>query len=138
MMSMANSNKKNPSSLESNAKAMASYYSYALNGYFGQKGKNYRIISSNDSINTSIDFYKKIGKGGTTTDLPNGKGTKTILNDGTVIVHRIITSTKGSPAVEITVSGTPKIKKSILLLRRNKICSEKYLAKKNLLYFNPL
>ena len=110
MMSMANSDKENPSSLESNAKAMASHYSYTLNGYFGQKGKNCRIISSIDPINTSIDFYKKIGKGGTTTDLPNGKGTKTTLNDGTVIVHRIITSTKGSPAVEITVSGTPKIK----------------------------
>lgn len=61
-------------------------------------------------INTSIDFYKKIGKGGTTTDLPHGKGTKTTLNDGTVIVHRLITGTKGSPAVEITVSGTAKIK----------------------------
>lgn len=34
----------------------------------------------------------------------------TILDDGTRIVHRLITSTKGSPAIEITISGSPLVK----------------------------
>ena len=33
--------------------------------------------------------------------MPNGKGVRTELKDGTIIVYREITSTIGSPAVEI-------------------------------------
>ena len=98
------------SSIEANAHAMAADYSLTESGKFGEKGKTYRVISSPDPITTSIDFYNKIGRGGRKTNLPNGKGTKTILGDGTIIVHRIVTSTKGSPAVEISVSGSPRIK----------------------------
>ena len=98
------------SSIESNVKAMSEKYPLTSSGYFGEKGKNCRIIKSNDPIDTSEDFYQTISKGGTTTNLLNGKGIKTILDDGTVIVYRLITSTKGSPAIEISVSGSSKIK----------------------------
>lgn len=98
------------SSVQSNAKAMSSVYKITTHGYFGTKGKNCRIISSNDPVGTSVDFYRKLGRGGKTESLANGRGTKTILGDGTVIVHRIKTSTPGSPAVEITVSGSSTIK----------------------------
>lgn len=98
------------SSIQHNVDAMSGKYKISTGGYFGEKGKNVRVIRSPDPVTTSIDFYQKIGKGGQIENLPNGKGTKTLLGDGTVIVHRIITSTKGSPAVEISVSGSPKIK----------------------------
>ena len=105
-----NSNSEHISSLEDNAISMASDYPYDSKGYFGEKGKNCRVISSDNPEKTSKDFYQKIGRGGTLSDLPNGKGTKTLLSDGTLIVHRLITSTKDSPAIEITVSGSTKIK----------------------------
>lgn len=98
------------SSIVFNADNMNNDYPRSPNGYFGEKGKNCRIIKSNDPVRTSIDFCNRIGENGVKTTLPNGKGTKTVLSDGTVIVHRIITSTKGSPAVEISVSGSSNIK----------------------------
>ena len=51
-------------------------------GNFGIKGKNARIIKSNDPIKSSADFYKKISKGGKQSVLPNGKGVQTIFDDG--------------------------------------------------------
>lgn len=98
------------SSIASNANAMKKQYPLAKSGYFGEKGKNCRVITSASPETTSIDFYRKLGKGGITKPLSNGKGTITTLGDGTRIVHRIITSTKGSPAVEISISGSPKVK----------------------------
>jgi len=101
---------KQHSSIASNANAIKQQYPLTKSGYFGGKGKNCRIITSASPEATSIDFYGKLGKGGTTKPLNNGKGTITTLGDGTRIVHRTITSTKGSPAVEITISGSPEVK----------------------------
>ncbi len=101
---------KQHSSVASNADTMKRQYPLTKSGYFGIKGKNCRIITSASPEATSIDFYRKLGKGGITKPLSNGKGTITTLGDGTRIVHRIITSTKGSPAVEITISGSSKVK----------------------------
>ena len=70
-----------------------SAYGLTTHGYFGSKGMNCGIITT-----------------GTTIPLSNGKGTMTVLGDGTRIVHRLITSTPGSPAVEISISGSPLIK----------------------------
>lgn len=101
---------KRQSSVASNANMMRQQYPLTKSGYFGSQGKNCRIITSASPEATSIDFYRKLGKGGTTKPLSNGKGTITTLGDGTRIVHRLITSTKGSPAVEITISGSSKVK----------------------------
>ena len=48
--------------------------------------------------------------GGKSEPLSNGKGTRTTLPDGSIIVHRLITSTPGSPAVDIKVIGASKAK----------------------------
>lgn len=104
------SNSATKSNIAENAKALAAKYGLTTHGYFGTKGKNCRIITTGTPVATSTQFYQQIGKGGTTIPLSNGKGTMTVLGDGTRIVHRIVTSTPGSPAVEISISGSPLIK----------------------------
>ena len=101
---------KQQSSIVSNANMMRQQYSLTKSGYFGSQGKNCRIITSASPEATSIDLYRKLGKGSATKPLSNGKGTITTLGDGTRIVHRLITSTKGSTAGEITISGSSNIK----------------------------
>ena len=79
-------------------------YKYNSNSCkFGSKCKNVQIISSNNPIKTSEDFFKKIYKGGIKFKLTNGKGDRVDFTDGTTITYRVITSTKGSKAVDIKV-----------------------------------
>ena len=101
----------NTNSIASNAEAMKTTYPLNKNGYFGEKGKNCRIIKSKDPVSTSKDFYSKISKGGTESTLSNKHGVMTVLPDKTRIVYRIITSTKGSPAIEIIVTSSSTVKK---------------------------
>ena len=96
--------------IDSNADKIKKEYPLSVSGYFGRKGKNTRVIKSETPESTSIDFYKKIGEGGKTEPLKNGHGTMTTLPDGSKIIHRLITSTKGSPAVEIKIYGNSKVK----------------------------
>lgn len=98
------------SSIDNNADSMKAIYPITKSGYFGEKGKNCRVVLTNSPQATSIDFYNRLSKGGRTTPLKNKRGIMTVLGDGTRIVHRLITKTKDSPAVEITISGSPKIK----------------------------
>lgn len=87
-----------------NINSLKGSYKYNSNsGKFGSKGKNAQIISSNNPIKTSEDFFKKISKGGIKSKLINGKGDRVDFTDGTTITYRVITSTKGSPAVDIKV-----------------------------------
>ena len=75
-------------------------------GYFGSKGSNssVRRVESDDPSSTSKDFYDRAAKGGIETPLPNGKGVMTGLSDGTIVTMRQISSSDGSPAVEINIS----------------------------------
>lgn len=98
------------SSIDSNANSMISIYPLTKSGYFGEKGKNCRIILTDSPQVTSIDFYNRLSKGGKKIQLKNGKGTMALLGDGTRIVHRLITKTKDSPAIEITISSSSNIK----------------------------
>ena len=84
-------------------KTKGSYKYNSNSGKFGSKGKNVQIISSNNPIKTSEDFFKKISKGGIKSKLTNGKGDRVDFTDGTTITYRLITSTKGSKAVDIIV-----------------------------------
>lgn len=97
--------------IENNVRETSKKYKINEQGYFGDKGKNVRVIKTTTPIKTSLDFYQKLSQNGKTTALPNGKGTKSTLKDGTIIVHRTITSTKNSPAVEITIFGSNLVKK---------------------------
>lgn len=96
--------KSDVSQFSENVKTISSKYRIGPSGYFGEKGKNHRIIRSNTPVQTSADFYKKISKGGIEFPLPNRKGVQAVFSDGTRIVYRMKTSTPNSPAVEISVS----------------------------------
>lgn len=103
-------NTSNPESiLLENAKEMSSKYPYNNYGLFGEKGDNCRVIKTPDPVATSKDFFKKISKGGTTE--PFEKGNITNFNKKIFITHRIITSTKDSPAVSINAPKSSFIKK---------------------------
>lgn len=97
---------------------------YPLNSYgnFGEKGKNVRVIKSSNPIATSQDFYSKIISGAKLEILANGKGTKATFPDGTIVVHRINTSTPNSPAVSINIkSNNSKIKSQKFTLSRKEL-----------------
>jgi hypothetical protein len=109
------------SNIDENAERIKSEFPLTNNGFFGSKGKHVRVIESDNPEETSNDFYTKIGNGGIRTELKNGRGTKTELSDGTVIVHRLITSTPGSPAVTITITSSKNVKsQKIHFIRRKK------------------
>ena len=94
------------------------------NGYFGTKGdssdNSIRHIESDDPSATAKDFYDRIAHGGIENDIldKNGniKGATTKMADGTVVTWREVSSSDGSPAVDInskksTESGGLKVQK---------------------------
>lgn len=73
-------------------------------GYFGEVGSNskVRIIYSDNVYITAKDFYERVGKGAISTrKIPHGK--VSALADGTIITYRAITSSEGSPAININI-----------------------------------
>ena len=93
------SNRK-PSNLFDNIQAMRNNYQVDARGWFGVREKNCQILRSSEPIKHSKEFFDQISKGGFTTKvLPKGGSVK-VLDDGTYITHRII-STSGPPAVEL-------------------------------------
>ena len=79
-------------------------YEY-INGYFGLPGSSNKIrhIYSDDPNKTAKDFYNKISYGGVEETLSNGKGKITNMSDGTIITWREISSSDGSPAIDINI-----------------------------------
>jgi hypothetical protein len=77
------------------------------NGLFGKQGNssrdNTRHIDSDDPISTSKDFYDRISQGSTESTLSNGKGVSAKLSDGTIITYRKVSSSDGSPVVDINI-----------------------------------
>ncbi len=81
------------------------------NGYFGTKGdskdNSIRHIESSDPAATAKDFYDKAAHGGKEEDIldKNGniKGATTKMADGTIITWREVSSSDGSPAVDINI-----------------------------------
>ena len=65
--------------------------------------KNTRHIESNDPIKTSSEFYDKLTHGSIEDDLSNGKGKVSKLKDGTIITYREISTSDGSPVVDINI-----------------------------------
>lgn len=93
-------------SIGDNLGKIANKYQY-FNGYFGSKGdssiKETRHIESDDPIITSKDFYSRLAYGGIEEPLSNGKGAITKMKDGSVITYRRISSSDGTPAVDINI-----------------------------------
>ncbi len=95
---------KKLSSIDENALLVKDKYGLDENGFFGETTKTRsQVFKSSSPIDDSLEFYDKLSTGGKRTLLDNGHGVKTVLDDDTVITHRVITSTKGSPAVDIHV-----------------------------------
>ncbi len=82
-------------------------------GYLGKKGasssnSHVRNITSADPNATAKNFYDKAAYGGIENDIYNKKtgaiiGHKTNLADGSIISWRSISSSDGSPVVEINI-----------------------------------
>lgn len=93
-------------SITDNLPSLKSKYPIS-NGYFGNRGdstkERTRHIESKNPISTSIDFYNKLTHGAIEKKLPNGKGTVAKLEDGTIVSYRKISSSDGSPAIDINI-----------------------------------
>ena len=85
----------------------ASKYPYR-NGRFGvnspSTGNKTRNIASADPLGTAKDFYDRIAYGGVEKIYANGDRRITQMADGTIITWRRISSSDGSPVVEINIS----------------------------------
>lgn len=92
-------------SIADNKDALTSKYPLR-NGYFGSKGSSssVRRIESEDPVSTATDFYEEAAKGGVEIALDNGKGVKSEMANGTKITMRPVSSSDGSPAVDINIS----------------------------------
>lgn len=95
------------SSIDKNSEVLIEKYGINEFGKFGEQGKTCRVIKSTDPIQEADFFFDHISRGGKFEEMkgnPNGK--MVTLGDSSFITYRVITSTKGSPAVEIVVSGS--------------------------------
>lgn len=92
-------------SITENLSSLTSSYDYH-NGYFGEKGQGrdfVRNISSADPVKTAQDFYDKAAHGGIERPMTNGKGHYTKMKDGPILSFREVSSSDGTPAVEINI-----------------------------------
>ena len=96
-------------SVEQNLMPTAAAYEYA-NGYFGKSGSSTgsrtRNISSQNNLETAKDFYNKISYGGIEHSYDNGNRKISHMADGTIITMRQISSSDGTPVVEINISSS--------------------------------
>lgn len=94
------------SSISDNLSIVISHYPYK-DGYFGKKGKKstVRVIECFDPIKESETFYKELSKGGVEKIMKTKTSSFVVtkMADGAQVSYRVITSTEGSPAVEISL-----------------------------------
>lgn len=84
---------------------LKSRYPY-YDGYFGSKGQSsgkVRNIVSDNPIATAKEFYQIAAKGGIEQQMLNGKGYTTKMKDGSIISYREVSTSDGSPAVDINI-----------------------------------
>lgn len=96
-------------SIGQNVMIASQSYKY-VNGYFGDvsasTGNRTRNIVSSDNLATANDFYNKIAYGGTEISRNNGNLKITTMSDGTIITKRNISSSDGTPVVEINIRNS--------------------------------
>ena len=110
-----NMHNKSGNSIYSNAINVSHLFDFK-NGLFGTKNRKPRskpreIIVSNPQTSASV-FFNTLSAGGKKEifNTGYGKGIKATLSDKSVITYRPTTSSDGSPAVEIVVSGSKNVK----------------------------
>lgn len=91
-------------SIGDNLGALRLKYDYR-NGYFGERGssREVRRLFSDDPVAQARDFYDTAGFGGIETPMKNGKGFTCRMRDGAVVSFREVSSSDGSPAVDINI-----------------------------------
>jgi hypothetical protein len=89
--------------LMDNIDRLAKRFPMATGGRFGRKGKNARVVESDDPAGTARDFWNALSKGGRPAPLPDGRGDRVYFEDGSRVIHRPISS-DGSPAIEIIIA----------------------------------
>ena len=95
-------------SIAENLPSLISSYSYH-NGYFGEKGQGrsfVRNIACSNPAKVAKDFYDKAAHGGIEQEMSNGKGLYTKLKDGSILSYREVSSSDGTPVVEINIRGS--------------------------------
>ena len=100
--------KLNTSLIDDNYNAIVAKYPINEFGQFGEKGKNSRIIYSKNPVNESAKFFDILSKGANIEMVKDNKVTLAYFSDGTVVSYRVVTKTKDSPAVQITIKGQSK------------------------------
>lgn len=98
-------------SIGQNVSSLKTSYPFK-NGYFGEKGQStsskVRHIITDNPVETAKEFYAKAAYGGMEKTIYNTKtgaiiGQTASLADGSVISWRNVSSSDGSPAVEINI-----------------------------------
>ena len=84
-------------------------------GYFGDKGSRktsprVRVVKCSDPAKTAYEFQSKTIRGFTSMTTIDGKGYVVKLKDGTKISYRMISTSDGSPAIELTIKGLERVK----------------------------
>lgn len=96
------SNGSSRGNLSQNIKDLAKSEKLSTNGRFGRRGQGRtQIISVPDPVATAMQYFRKLGNGGTKSKLSNGKGEVVQFADGSRVVYRP-KSTSGGPAIDIT------------------------------------
>jgi len=100
-----NNGKWEHDSLEYNAHKMRGAYTLKANGYFGDATGHRRVrqIVSANALRSANDFFKQLTKGTTAKPLSNGKGYIARMPDGYTVTVRAVSSSDGSPAVDIHI-----------------------------------
>jgi|LauGreDrversion4_2_1035121.scaffolds.fasta_scaffold121367_4 hypothetical protein len=95
-----------PGGLSQNLGKLLNKFPSDRQGRLGAKGRNKaRLIASDNPAKTSEDVYSALKSGGKESRLPNGKGRLTAFPDGSRVIHRPVSSSDGSPVVEISIKG---------------------------------
>lgn len=93
-------------SLVDNLPSVTKEFPLSSSGYFGVKGSTGKVrrIKSDNPNKTACRFFEQIAQGaGEGKDLGDGKGIRVVLTDGTTLVYREVSSSDGSPAVDINL-----------------------------------
>lgn len=96
-----------PSNLSSNIQDLAAKYPLNSEGKFGKpgQGNNVQQVASSNPIATGNNFFDKLSTGGKVKDLKNGKGKMATFPDASTVVFRPVSSSDGSPALDIVIKG---------------------------------
>lgn len=62
-------------------------------------------MASSDPVTAGNEFFDKLSFGGKVKDLKNGKGKMSTFPDTSTVVFRPVSSSDGSPAMDIVVKG---------------------------------